>query len=152
MENISFPRWAAPLAGAGAGAILGLRAARRDGQGIKPEWVIGSTVLGLLAGCVVWLLERPDAGPAPAAGDARDGSVRDLSQPGSRVRAVAGAVLALLSIVLVCVPVAGLALAAVAVLATRKDQRWPWAVSTVAVLLSAGLNIAYLLAVVLAGP
>ena len=110
MTNASFPSWAAPVVGAGVGALLGLRGARRDGQEITPEWIIGGAALGFLAGGIIWLLDRPPSRPASSESASSSvgaaGPAPDVSAQGD----FASRFLTLLSITLFCFPLIGFVL------------------------------------------
>ena len=64
MKNRSFPRWSAPLVGTIAGALCGLRGGL-NAQIPIVFCVLGGSLIGGLAGAVIFVLEPPDAVEAP---------------------------------------------------------------------------------------
>jgi hypothetical protein len=142
MKNVTFPRWTAPLVGAGLGALLALRAARRERQPMAWDWLIGGATLGLVAGGLIWLLDRP----APR----RKGAVAETSeaveQPPSASAeqgSLVGRVLALLSILLFCAPFLGFVLGVAAILINSRDGGWSRTVGWIATGLSLVVTIAF---------
>jgi hypothetical protein len=135
MKNVSFPRWAAPLVGAGLGVFLGLRALHREGQpfDVKPP-AIGAAI-GLFAGGIIFLLDRPASRPETQEGPAGD-PVADVPKRKSSDSTLVGRFLALLSILISWAPFVNLAVALIALLVNARVAGWPRIVSFLGLVLS----------------
>lgn len=134
-----FPGWAAPPGGA---VILGVMLAWATAQSEKgfswPATLIAAGC-GFILGLVVWLCDKPSG----------RGKRLDVTDQGS----FAGRFLALLSLVLFCLPFVGLVFASCAVFANwRRGSGWPWLVSRLAFALAFLLTAWFLSALLLADP
>jgi hypothetical protein len=151
--NPALPRWSGPFVGAVLGTLLALQGASgieariREGDDVL-ERLIGGAGLGFLAGIVIWLLDPPPR-PGPFIWTRESGIVQtesDATAAGSLV----GRVLALVSILLFCLPPLGLGLGIAAVVMNRRVVGWPRTVSWIAMSLSVILSIAFVIVLVLA--
>src|SRR4051812_17642081 len=64
MKNRNFPRWSAPLVGTIAGALCGLRGGLNAQDPIL-FYVLGGSLIGGLAGALIFVLHPSDAVEAP---------------------------------------------------------------------------------------
>ncbi|MEM7454734.1 MAG: hypothetical protein AAF456_10330 [Planctomycetota bacterium] len=142
--NDAFPRWSAPLLGAVAGAFLGYRA---DPGIASPAYVGGGALIGILGGCLVFLLDsKPQSASQheEALREANPNYVNDqvehFTDPG-----LVGRFLALIAIVLCIVPIAGLVMGLIAVAVNWKARGW----SRMASRIGAGIGLVVTTLVVL---
>ena len=116
VANFRFPRWSGPLIGAIVGAILGARDSVVDEKPLAWEWLIGGMLLGLLAGCIVFLLDRPATSSSTNSQLAGSWKGQDqITTVTYEEGALVGRLLAVLSIALSFFPFVGLGLGVVAV-------------------------------------
>ncbi len=122
--NQKFPRWAGPLVGAVIGAVVGLRAMRRERV---EDWFypVGGALLGALAGGVLWLMDAPPSRPR-------------------RYASAVGTLLAVLAVFPGIFPFVGLPFGIPAFLVNRRVTGWQNTASRL------GLGICVVLSVVVA--
>lgn len=148
-KNTKFPRWAAPLVGMGAGVVMFARGA---GQPLSWEWLVGGAGVGLLAGGLIWLLDRPPApaGSVDAPGEESGGGV-GLEGEGRGQSGVIGRFLALVSVGFFWTPGVGLILGIAALLTNLRTRDWTRKCSKVGLGLSVAASIAWVILVSIAG-
>ncbi len=134
-DNRSFPRWAAPFVGSVVGAFFSLKAAGREVRGDTPwQWILaGGTILGFVAGGIIWILDSPatagniDAEELSAADLDSEESVSPELVPSSLV----GRFLALLCVLLCILPWVGLMVSVPAVVVNYRTRDWTRSVSRI---------------------
>ena len=111
------PPWQAPIAGAFVVALAGVWVASRMGVPITVRWLSGCGGTGLLIGCLVALTDGPG--------------------PGTQLSRF----LALISPIAAVLPIAGLALSAVAYWSNRRCSGWYRTLSCVALVESVAFHL-----------
>ena len=119
--GLKFPRWLGPIIGACLGAGLALRGMKRDGH-FNAVGLASGAVCGLLAGCVLWLLDAP-------------------SPTESRQASLLGSLLAIVGFFPGCLPFVGLVLAVPAFLVNRRVTGWQNTASRMALSLSIVMTV-----------
>ena len=158
LSKISFPPHSAPLVGAAVGALLGYKAGVRAGKPFNLDFVAGGAALGFIGGLVTWVISPTRDGTGSNVRKATDPEsakmetvwerspdayvVDDLSKRRYEEPAVLRAphyverLLAVLSLVLVCVPPLGLMFGIGAIISSWHARGWAWVVGWIGVLLS----------------
>jgi peptidoglycan/LPS O-acetylase OafA/YrhL len=130
MRNANFPRWAAPFVGTVVGAYFAAKSAV-DADGVDWKWIPAGAALGLIAGMLVFVVDRP-----PKVSDSESsppGAIARLRPPEfqSTESFVVGRILAMLSVLLIWAPWIGFATAMAAVWVNRR-MGWSRTISVAA--------------------
>ena len=127
IESLTFPRWSAPIVGAGAVGAIGFAS---NGGHPDPfsswEMIAGGAALGFLAGCLIWALEPSPSSEANCSSEMiwlPDG--HHLATQASVDQSLLGRVAAVLAILVCWAPIIGTAMGLAAVLANQKSSGWP---------------------------
>jgi hypothetical protein len=148
LKNATFPRWAGPVVGAVAGALIAARMARRQGQGFSPTWIASGAAIGVVGGLFVWLLDKPRAQPQvePALG------ATQATGAGIQTSAtLLGRFFAVLAVLLSLAPFVGLILGGVAWFLNRNVRGWPKAASMIGTIIAALFTVLVII-VLMANP
>jgi hypothetical protein len=151
MKNRSFPAWAGPVVAPVVCAILAVqvhfRFARMDPRpppGTPVQWGLGGAAAGFALGLLIWLLDRPSSPPAGLGVEERCPEARRQES------SLLSRFLALLAVLLCCVPFVGLGLSLLALFLNWNSFGWARTCSRVGLVLSS-LSLSLFLLVLWSG-
>jgi hypothetical protein len=137
MKNRSFPAWAGPIVAPVVCAVLAVqvyfRLARMDPPpppGTAVQWGLGGATVGFALGLLIWLLDRPSSRPAGL------GIEEHFPETRRQESSLLSRFLALIAVLLCCVPFIGLGLSVLALLLNWKSSDWTRTCSRVGLVLS----------------
>ena len=136
-QNLRIPRWLGPVAGALLGAFFAIRGTNRDGGPISIEMVIGASLIGAVAGTILWLVDRKDTS--------------EQSEPTEKGSTFSRAV-AVIQILAFWVPIAGTCVSIFGLASNWHVKGWPKVLCSIGVCLSLLITIPMILLMIFMPP